>query len=203
MRVLVACEYSGVVRDAFISRGHNAISCDLLPTDAPGPHHQGDVIEYLNRFDDGYFDLIVAHPDCTCLCVAGNKHYGEGKPKYQMRLDAAKWTQDFWDLAKRKAHSVAFENPVSVIGGLTTLPKASYVQPYEHGHMEQKKTGLHLHNLPPIKETNNVYDAMMKLPKIQRERIFYMPPSPDRWKIRSTTYTGIAQALAEQWSMQD
>ena len=91
MKVLVACEYSGVVRDAFINKGHDAISCDLLPTDSAGPHHQGDVIEYLQGVEDGYFDLIIAHPECTKLCVSGNAHYGEGQEKYDQRLESVKW----------------------------------------------------------------------------------------------------------------
>lgn len=199
MKVLIACEYSGRVRDAFIARGHDAISCDLLPTDAPGPHHQGDVIEYLNRFKDGYFDLIIAHPECTKLCVSGNAHYGEGQAKYDQRLLSVAWTMKFWELSKLKASKVAFENPVGVLHRLGGIPKASYVQPYQFGHLEQKKTGLHLHNLAPLQSTNNVYDEMMKLPKNIRERIHYLPPSPDRWKIRSTTYQGIAEAMAQQW----
>ena len=199
MKVLVGCEYSGVVRDAFIKKGHDAISCDLLPTDSPGPHRQSDIIKYLNDFTDGYFDLIIAHPECTKLCVSGNGTYGECKPRYQERIDSVEWTMMFWELAKRKAKKVCFENPVGVLHRLGGIPKASYIQPYQFGHMEQKKTGLHLHNLEPLKETNNVYSEMMKLPKNVRERMHYLPPSPDRWKIRSTTYQGIADAMADQW----
>lgn len=199
MNVLVGCEYSGVVRDAFIQAGHNAISCDLLPTDAPGPHHQGDIIDYLLRLYDDSLDLLIAHPECTKLCVSGNRHYGVGMPKHYQRVESAKWTEMFWNLAKRKARSVCFENPVGVLNKLTLMPKPQYVQPYQFGHMEQKKTGLFLHNLPPLVETNNVYEEMMKLPKSQRERIHYLPPSADRWKIRSTTYQGIADAMAAQW----
>ena len=195
MKVLVACEYSGTVRDAFLTAGHEAISCDLLPTDSRGPHHEGDVIEYLNTFEDGHFDLIIAHPECTKLCVSGNRHYGEGQKGYHLRLKSVEWTMMFWWLAKRKAQRVAFENPVGVLHRLGGMPKASYVQPYQFGHLEQKKTGLHLHNLDPLVSTNNVFDEMMKLPKNQRERIHYLPPSKDRWKIRSTTFKGIAEAM--------
>jgi len=198
-KVLVACEYSGAVRDAFIKAGHDAISCDLLETDAPGPHHQGDVIEYLNRFEDGHFDLVVAHPECTKLCVSGNSTYGTGMPKHHMRIESAAWTEMFWELCKKKAKKVCFENPVGVLARLTKIPKASYVQPYQFGHLEQKKTGLHLHNLPPLKATNNVYEEMMLLPKNVRERLHYLPPSKDRWKIRSTTFKGLAEAMASQW----
>jgi hypothetical protein len=204
MRVLVACEYSGRVRDAFLKLGHDAMSCDLLPTDAQGPHHQGDVIAFLNSVEDGYFDLIIGHPECTKLCVSGNSTYGlnkdgSPKPKHYMRLDAAKWTEMFWELCKVKSHSVCFENPVGVLRRHTNMPKANYVQPYGFGHMEQKNTGLYLHNLDPLNETNNVYDEMMLLPKSVRERLHYLPPSPDRWKLRSTTYQGIADAMANQW----
>lgn len=202
MKVLIACEYSGRVRDAFLKRDHDAISCDLLPSESDlGGHHQGDVIDLLSSYPDNYFDLIIAHPECTKLCVSGNGTYGEGKPRYNERLDSVKWTVMFWELAKRKAHRVCFENPVGVLTRLGGMPKASYVQPYEFGHMEQKKTGLFLHNLPPLKPTNNVYNEMMKLPKNQRERLHYLPPSPGRWKIRSTTYQGIADAMAEQWGV--
>lgn len=200
LNVLVACEYSGTVRDAFIEAGHNAISCDLLPTDAPGPHHQGDVIAYLHSLPDQSLDLIIAHPTCTKLCVSGNSTYGEGMPKHAERLESAKWTEDFWILAKAKATSVVFENPVGVLNRLTSLPKPQYVQPYEFGHMEQKKTALFLHNIAPLRPTKNVYADMMKLPKNIRERMFFMPPGPDRWKLRSKTYDGIAKAMASQWS---
>jgi hypothetical protein len=201
MKVLVACEYSGIVRDAFIARGCDAMSCDFLPTDKPGPHHMGDVIEYLHGVADEWFDLIVAHPTCTMLCVSGNSTYGTGMPKHSERLASAKWTEQFWNLAKTKAKAVVFENPVGVLPTLTSMPKPTYVQPYMFGHLEQKKTGLFLHNVPPLKPTNNVYAAMMELPKNVRERVHYLPPSKDRWKIRSTTFVGLAEAMAEQWSV--
>jgi len=199
MNILIACEYSGTVRDAFIRAGHNAMSCDFLPTDAPGPHHQGDVIAYLESLPDQGLDLIIAHPTCTKLCVSGNSTYGIGKPKHHERMESAKWTEIFWELAKRKAKAVCFENPVGVLTRLTSMPKPQYVQPYEFGHMEQKKTGLFLHNLPRLVATNNVYAEMMLLPKRERERLHYLPPSADRWKIRSTTFKGIADAMAAQW----
>jgi len=195
MKVLIACEYSGTVRDAFISKGHEAISCDLLPTDSPGPHYQGDVYGML----DEEWDLIIAHPPCTCLTVAGNSTYGEGKPRYKERLDSVKWTVELWNRCKSMSDKVCFENPVGVLQRLGCMPKPNYVQPYQFGHPEQKKTGLMLHGLPPLVETNNVYDHMMTLPKRERERLLYLPPSPDRWKIRSTTFKGIANAMADQW----
>lgn len=199
MKVLVACEYSGRVRDAFLARGHDALSLDLLPTDVPGPHVVADVVEYVSSVPDSSLGLIVAHPPCTCLTVAGNRTYGRGKPKHGKRVAEAKWTQDLWHLCKRKAARVAFENPVGVLSSMTNIPKPVFVQPWQFGHPEQKKTGLHLHNLPPLTPTNDVYVEMMKLPKNQRERLHYLPPSPDRWKIRSTTFLGIAEAMADQW----
>ena len=193
--VLVACEYSGVVRDAFIKAGHNAISCDILPTDKPGPHFECDVYKVLFR----NWDLIVAHPPCTALTVAGNSTYGEGQPKYQERLDSVKWTVGLWENMKSVTDKVCMENPVGVLQRLGGLPKPHYVQPYWFGHTEQKKTGLFLHGLPNLLPTDNVYDEMMKLPKNKRERLHYLPPSKDRWKLRSATYQGIADAMAKQW----
>jgi len=199
MRVAVLCEYSGRVRDAFLARGHDAYSLDLLPTDVAGPHVQEDVVAHLSGLDDEALDLIIAHPPCTCLTVAGNSTYGRGMPKHDMRIREAKWTQDLWHLAKRKSARVCFENPVGVLSSMTDIPKPVFVQPWQFGHKEQKKTGLHLHNLPPLSPTDVVYDEMMLLPRNVRERLHYLPPSPDRWKIRSTTFQGIADAMADQW----
>jgi len=195
MKVLILCEYSGTVRDAFIKKGHDAISCDLLPTDKTGPHYQGDCFDMLNK----RWDLIIAHPPCTALCVSGNRTYGEGKEKYYMRLQAADWTEKLWDKCRSVSNKVCFENPVGVLTRLTKMPKANYVHPWQHGHKEQKKTGLFLSGLTPIIETNNVYKEMMLLPIKKRQRLFYLPTSIDRWKIRSTTFQGIADAMANQW----
>lgn len=195
MKVLVGCEYSGRVRDAFIALGHDAISCDLLPSDSPGPHYQGDIYQMLSQ----EWDLIIAHPPCTALTVAGNSTYGEGQPKYNERLDSVKWTVELWEACKRVSSMVCFENPVGVLRRLGGMPKPQFIQPYQFGHMEQKKTGLFLHGLPHLVGTHDVYEEMMKLPKNVRERLHYLPPSADRWKIRSTTYAGIAAAMASQW----
>lgn len=196
MRILVACEYSGTVRDAFIKRGHDSVSCDLLPTDNPGPHIQGDCVDVIKQG----WDIIVMHPPCTALTVAGNSTYGEGQQKYSERLKAVDWTVEIWNLAKEYARiGVCMENPVGVLPRMGGIKPTQYVQPYMFGHLEQKKTGLWLDRLPPLKATDNVYQEMMKLPKRDRERLHYLPPSPDRWKIRSTTYQGIADAMADQW----
>ena len=196
MKVLIGCEYSGIVRDAFIKKGHDAISCDLLPTDKPGAHFQGDVFELLNE----RWDLIIMHPPCTALAVSGNAHYGSGMAKYNQRLESVEWTRKLWEACKKVCDKVCFENPVGVLTRLGGFPKAKYIHPWQFGHMEQKKTGLFLHNLEPLKVTNDVYEAMMLLPKRERERMHYLPPSKDRWKIRSTTYQGIADAFANQWN---
>ena len=196
MNVLVACEFSGTVRDAFLLLGHDAISCDLLPTESEGPHIQGDCIDAITSRS---WDLIIMHPPCTALTVAGNSTYGEGQPKYQVRLEAVDWTKRLWSLAVDNADRVCMENPVGVLPRLAGLKPAQYVQPFMFGHTEQKKTGLWLHNLPPLVETHNVYEQMMLLPKNQRERLHYLPPSKDRWKERSKTYQGIANAMASQW----
>lgn len=184
MIVLVACEYSGVVRNAFIANGHDAISCDLLPTDSPGPHTQGDCIDAIQS---NHWDLIIMHPPCTALAVSGNRWYGKGMPKHHERIDSIKWTMDLFDLAKRYSPRVAMENPVGVL----PIKPTQYIQPWQFGHGETKKTGLWLHGLPPLEPTNIVEG--------REQRIWKLPPSADRWKIRSTTFQGIAEAMAEQW----
>ena len=199
MKVLIACEYSGRVRDAFLANGHDAMSCDLLPTEVPGPHYQGDVYDMLNE----QWDLIIAHPPCTALTVAGNSTYGEGQPKYAERLEAVKWTVALWEACKKVSPHVCFENPVGVLRRLGGMIKPQFVQPYMFGHMEQKKTGLFLHGLPDLKETKNVFDEMMRLPKNVRARLHYLPPGPDRWKERSRTFQGISDAMADQWGNQN
>lgn len=201
MLVLVGCEESGVVRDAFIARGHDAYSNDLVPARRGGPHLQMDVMDAL---DLKPWDLIILHPECTCMCVAGNRTYGTGKPKHSERIAAVQWTLKLWFKAKSIARKgVALENPASVIfphirkyQGDHTI---QYIQPYQFGHLEQKKTGLALDRLPPLQETDNVYAQMMALPKHQRERVFYMSPSATRSRDRSETYSGIAAAMASQW----
>jgi|SRR5690554_3427460 len=197
MKVLVACEYSGKVREAFRRRGHDAWSNDLLPADDGSEFHiQGDCAEVIKSRE---WDLIIMHPPCTALTVAGNSTYGEGQRKYDERLEAVAWTVALWGLAKSHSKAVAMENPVGVLPRMGGIKPAQYVQPWMFGHMEQKKTGLWLHNLPKLTDTHNVYNEMMKLPKSERERLHYLPPSKDRWKIRSETFQGIADAMAEQW----
>ena len=193
MRVLIACEYSGRVREAFRELGHDAWSCDLLPSDnLTDYHYTGDCWPVIA---EGW-DLIILHPPCTALAVSGNRWYGSGMPKHQERIAAIEWTLALFEHAKNHAPKVAFENPVGVL----PVKPTQYIQPYQFGHAESKKTGLWLHNLPPLVPTDNVEDVWRTLPKKEAQRIHFLPPSADRWKIRSETYKGIAEAMASQWS---
>lgn len=201
--ILIGFERSGIVRDAFASLGHRAYSCDIEPTRSNkhsrlATHLHCDIYQALHYQT---WDLIILHPMCTALTVAGNKHYGKGKPKHHERLKAINYTLKLWADAKKLCKRVVMENPVSVI--FPHLRKAGaniqYIHPWQFGHTEQKKTGLALHGVPPLIETDNVYDAMMQLPKNERERCFYMPPSEYRAELRSNTYQGIADAFAFQW----
>ena len=194
MKVLVACEYSGKVREAFRALGHDAYSCDLLPADDNSPYHfQGCCIPIIEQG----FKLVILHPPCTALAVSGNAWYGTGMPKNAERHRSIDWTMALFDHAKNHAPMVAMENPVGVL----PIKPTQYVQPWQFGHPESKKTGLWLHNLPPLVETNNVKELFDTLPKNQQQRLHYLPPSADRWKIRSETFTGIAEAMASQWSV--
>jgi len=191
MRVLVACEYSGTVRDAFIAAGHEAMSCDLLPTDASGPHYQGDVTDILG---DGW-DLMIAHPPCTHLAVSGSRHFAAKKAdgRQQAAIDF------FMTLANADIPRICIENPVCIMSTVW-MPPTQTIKPWMFGHPEQKTTCLWLKALPVLIGTDDVFDQMMMLPKSERERIHYMPPGPNRWKERSKTFTGLANAMANQWS---
>jgi hypothetical protein len=194
MRVLIACEYSGTVRDAFIRKGHEAISCDILPTDSPGPHYQGDVMDIIN---DGW-DLMIAHPPCTYLSNSGVSWLYKQEGRWEKMKEGALF---FKQLFESNIPRIAVENPImhkyakEIIGS----DKTQVIQPWMFGHMEQKATCLWLKNLHLLTPTNDVKEEMMKLPKNQRERLHYLPPGPDRWKLRSKTFQGIADAMAEQW----
>jgi len=195
MKVLIACEYSGTVRNAFIARGHEAMSCDLLPTDKPGPHYQGSVFDII---DQGW-DLMIAHPPCTYLTNSGVCHLHKDQSRWEKLKDGAMF---FKSLLNANIAKIAVENPImhkyakELIGG---VKQTQIIQPWMFGHMEQKATCLWLKGLPALLETNNVKNEMMKLPKNERERLHYLPPSADRWKLRSTTFQGIADAMAKQW----
>ena len=182
MRVLVACEYSGAVRDAFIALGHDAMSCDLLPTDSPGPHYHGDVRDVL----DYPWDMMIAHPPCTHLSVSGARHF-EAK-RMDGRQQAA--VSFFMMLAKSDIPRIAIENPVCIMSSLWRKPD-QIIQPWQFGHGETKATCLWLKGLPLLNPTS-IVDG-------RDDRIHRLPPTKDRWKIRSATYPGIAAAMAFQW----
>lgn len=182
MKILIACEYSGVVRDAFIRGGHEAMSCDLLPTDAPGPHYQGDVRDVL----DYPWDLMIAHPPCTDLSVSGARHFAAKRMDGRQQASAS----FFMMLAKVDIPKIAIENPICIMSSLYRKPD-QVIQPWMFGHGETKATSLWLKGLPLLKPTNIVEG--------REARIHKMPPTTDRWKLRSITYQGIADAMAQQW----
>jgi len=184
MKVLVACESSGTVRDAFIGGGHDAMSCDLLPTDVPGPHYQGSLFDVI----DYPWDLAIFHPPCTHLSVSGSRHF-EAK-RMDGRQQAA--VSFFMKIVRQSAHipMTAIENPVCIMSSLYRNPD-QIIQPWQFGHGETKATCLWLKGLLPLRPTNIVEG--------REPRIHRMPPGPDRWKERSKTFQGIAEAMASQW----
>lgn len=191
MRVLIACEHTGAVRDAFIRAGHDAMSCDLLDTETPGPHYMGDVRDVLGSG----WDLMVAHPPCTYLSVSGlhwNNRVPGRKQKTEEGLDFVRLLM-FCDIPR-----IAIENPVSCISTRIRKPD-QVIQPWQFGHPESKATCLWLKALPRLVPTKDVYQHMMTLPLKERARCHYTSPGPDRWKLRSATYAGIAEAMAHQW----
>ncbi|AEK19501.1 phage related protein [Methanococcus maripaludis X1] len=195
MKVLVACEFSGIVRTEFEKIGHDALSCDLLPTEIPGSHYQGDVKDIL------YFekwDLIIAHPPCTYLCNSGVPHLYTQKGRWELMRAGAEFFKRFLELKCRK---IAVENPIPHKYALEIIGRKydQKIQPYQFGHPESKATCLWLKGLPKLEETENVKSEMQKLPKNQQQRIYHLPPGKDRAKLRSKTFTGIAKAMAEQW----
>ena len=186
VRVLVACEFSGVVRDAFINEGHFAMSCDLLPSETEGPHHQGDVLDLIN-LDTGPWDLMIAFPPCTNLAVSGARWFKEKEIEQLRDLEFIR------ALMNAPIPMIAIENPVSVISTQIRKPD-QIIQPWQFGHGETKATCLWLSNLPKLQPTNIVEG--------RDDRIHRMPPGPNRARDRSRTYPGIAQAMAEQWGQE-
>lgn len=180
MRVLVACEFSGVVRDSFIRLGHDAISCDLLPSDAKGPHYHGDVRDILHQG----WDLMVAHPPCTHLAVSGARWFKYKRYEQEEALDFVR------ELLDAPIPRIALENPVSIISSRIRKPD-QIIQPWQFGHGEVKATCLWLKGLDKLIPTNIVSG---REPVVHR-----MAPGVDRWKKRSVTYSGIADAMANQW----
>lgn len=183
MRVLVACEYSGRVREAFRALGHDAWSCDLLEAEDSSPFHiQGDCLEAIKRG----WDLMVAHPPCTHLAVSGARHFEEKRKdgRQQEGIDF------FMALSRAPVPRIAIENPVCIMSGLWREPDQT-IQPWMFGHGETKATCLWLKGLPPLIPT--------KIVSGREPRVHKMPPGPNRWKERSRTYEGIASAMAAQW----
>lgn len=240
MNVFVACEYSATVRDAFLRKGHHAVSCDLLPTEStewpvstdpgdpdsyPELHHTGDVFDVLDFpsdwFPGGQIDLMVAHPPCTYLTNAGARWlYQYDKvakrtvidPETGQKVrDEERWTNMregalfFRSLWEAKVPRIAVENPGMmgharrIIGRGEELDPTQTVHPYQFGHMEQKGVALWLKNLPPLEPTENVYAEMMKLPYRERAKVHSMAPGPERGKLRSMFFRGMADAMADQW----
>ena len=196
MNVLIACEESGTVRDAFIKKGHNAISCDILPTSSPGPHMQGNVIDVLNM----EWDLIIAHPPCTYLCNSGVCHlFDKNGERDVFRWEQLARAKDFVsDILGAKCKRICVENPIPHKYGLGKT-YSQIIQPYEFGHPERKATCLWLKGLPKLIATKNVKEKMLSLPKSESQRLHYMSPGPERSKLRSKTFQGIADAMAKQW----
>lgn len=192
MRVLVACEESQAVCKAFRKRGHEAYSCDLVPCSGGHPewHIQVDALEMLKI----RWDLIIAHPPCTDLAVSGARWFPEKilNGRQQASIDF------FMAFVKADCPRIAIENPIGIMSTKYRKPD-QIIHPWQFGDLEEKSTCLWLKGLPKLIPTNDVKEQMLKLPKKQRERLHYLPPSPDRAKIRSKTFTGIAEAMAEQW----
>lgn len=214
LRVLVGCEFSGTVREAFRALGHDAWSCDLRASSDNSPYHiRGDILTMrCGGFGvlDWNWDLGIFHPPCTNLSLSGARwatdHWVKRKDKPSRWHDgtAKRAARDrdaefFRSLLDCKIPYRCIENPMSMASTLVA-PKSQTIHPWQFGHPEQKTTWLWLRNLPPLKPTEIVYEEMMALPKAQRERIWSMPPGPEREKLRSITYLGIARAMAQQWS---
>lgn len=191
MNVLIGCEESQIVLKAMLRRGHNAYSCDVQECSGglPERHIKDDIFKALSFTS---WDLIILHPPCTAIAVSGNAHYGAGMERHAERLEAVAWTQKLWDAATQVCDKVALENPVGVLNRYGSFPRPKYVQPYQFGHGETKKTGFWLYGLPPLIPTNEVPG--------REQRIANMGPSPERAKLRSKTFPGIAQAIAVQWA---
>lgn len=183
MRVLVACEFSGIVREAFAARGHDAWSCDLLPTEKPGQHVVGDVMSYLYGYGAPW-DLMIAHPPCTHLAVSGARWFKDKTTEQDAALLFVR------RLLTAPVYRIALENPISIISSRVRKPD-QIIQPWMFGHGETKATCLWLKNLPALVPTDVVSG--------REARVHRMPPGPDRWKERSRTMQGIAGAMADQW----
>lgn len=191
MRVLIACEFSGIVREAFVSRGHDAWSCDLLPTEIPGNHIQGDVLEVINE----NWDLMIAHPPCTYLAASGARWFAGNIDRHVKRLDALEFVESLWNANIPK---IAIENPIGYISTMSNLfTPEQIIQPWMFGHCETKSTCLWLKNLPQLIPTNIVSGRENRIHKLSA--LHGNGSSKTRQQDRSRTYQGIADAMAEQW----
>lgn len=199
MRVLVACECSGIVRDAFIRRGHDAVSCDILPTERPGPHIQGSVLDH--EIANGGWDLMIAHPDCTFLTVSANA-WASAEWRIEARFAALHFVRALWSFPIQR---IAIENPIGVLGTFFRKPD-QIIQPHEFGHDASKATCLYLKNLRPLTPTQRIEPRMVDgKPRYGNQTDSgqnKLAPSADRWLERARTYEGIANAMADQFGQQ-
>lgn len=186
MRILIACEFSGIVREAFKKKGHDVLSCDLLPTEIPGDHYQGDVIDVL---DDGW-DMMIGHPPCTYLSNSGVCWLHRDNNRWLKMRNGADFFKKLFESPIKK---ICIENPIMHKYAVEIIGRRQdqVIQPWQFGHGESKATCLWLKNLPPLKPTNVVEGRV--------QRLHLLPPSKDRAKLRSITYYGVAQAMADQW----
>lgn len=192
MKILVACEESQTVCKAFRARGHEAYSCDIIECSGGHPewHLQQDVIPLLKE----KWDMVIAFPPCTDLAVSGAKWFAQKRADGRQQASIA----FFMEFANADCERIAIENPIGIMSSHWRKPD-QVIHPWQFGHPEQKSTCLWLRGLSLLRETNNVKEDMLALPKNQRERLHYLPPSADRAKLRSKTFEGIAQAFADQW----
>jgi hypothetical protein len=195
MKILIACEFSGIVRDAFREKGHEAMSCDLIYSERPGKHYKGDIFDIIN---DGW-DMMIAHPPCTYLCVTANRVFKNNPERWKKRLEAMLFV---YKLMNANIPKICIENPVGVIS-THIRPPEQYIQPYQFGHTVSKKTGLWLKNLPQLKPTNWVCAEWQKMPNGKRMSKFMAETSStnseSNRKKRNRTFYGVAKAMAEQW----
>lgn len=185
MKILIGFEESFVVTNEFLKKGHDAWSCDVQETRGDKErHYKSDIVKAITDKD---WDMVILHPPCTAIAVSGNRWYGHGMPLNDERKKAVRWTWELWRFCKNRFKKAVMENPVGV------LPESpnQYIQPWQFGHGETKKTGLWLHNLPELKPTNVVEG--------REGRVWRMAPGPDRARMRSETFHGIAVAMADQW----
>lgn len=194
MKVLVACEYSGTVRDAFAALGHDAWSCDILPSDTPGNHYQEDLARVIGMD----WDLIIGHPPCTYLTNTGVCWLHKDPARWELLDEGAKFFKMILDA---DCPRIAVENPIPHKYAIERIGRKydQLIQPYHFGHLEQKATCLWLKNLKPLVHTSNLKAETYAQPSNVRQRLHYLPPSPERAKLRSKTYQGIADAMAKQW----